>query len=399
MTVYSHSRLSTFEQCPYKYKLQYIDKVEPVVTQSIEAFLGSCVHEVLEKLYKDLQFEKKNSLEDLLNYLHEIWEKNWDDSIVIVKKQYTKDNYIRMGEKFIKNYYNRYQPFTKGKTIALEDRIKISLDSEGNYLLQGFIDRLVEGSDGFYEIHDYKTNSRLPLPSQIKSDRQLALYMIGVKNNYPDAKGVKLIWHFLAFDKELDSTRTNEELEKLKKETIALIDKIESEEKFEACVSFLCDWCEFKPVCKQWSHLYKIREKSESEYSKEPGVKLVNRYAELKDKKKKFVDEVDSELEEIEKALFSFSEKEGVEVVFGSKNKIKIKETESVKFPSKSSNERKELEKLLKENGIWNDVDQLDTSALNKLLSENKIDKKLVVEINKFIKLEKSRRLYLSNIK
>jgi putative RecB family exonuclease len=398
MTVYSHSRLSTFEQCPYKYKLQYIDKVETEIPQSIEAFLGSCVHSVLEKLYEDLKYQKQDSLEDLLNYLHEIWKKDWDSSIIIVKEEYGPDNYLKMAEKFITDYYNRYHPFDQGRTIALEDRILISLDSEDVYKLQGYIDRLVESSDGFYEIHDYKTNSRLPLPKYIESDRQLALYMIGVKNNYPGVRGVKLIWHFLAFDKEIDSTRSDEELEELKKETIKLIDRIESEERFEPNPSFLCDWCEYKPVCKQWSHLYKIREKPESEYLNEPGVKLVNRYAELKEKKKKFVDEVDSELEEIENALFSFAKKEGVDVVFGSKNKIRIKETETQKFPSKSSSERKELEKLLKENGIWEGVDQLDTAALNKLLSENKIDKKLVDEINKFIKLEKSKRVYLSKI-
>jgi hypothetical protein len=59
------------------------------------------------------------------------------------------------------------------------------------------------GPDGRnYEIHDYKTNSRLPLPDYIHADRQLALYVIGVKNNYPDVKDVRLIWHFLKFDKE-----------------------------------------------------------------------------------------------------------------------------------------------------------------------------------------------------
>ncbi|UCF49977.1 MAG: PD-(D/E)XK nuclease family protein [Thermoplasmatales archaeon] len=398
MTVYSHSRLSCFEQCPYKYKLSYIDKVETEIPESIEAFLGNRVHEVLQKLYEDLKFQKQNSHEDLKKYLHEIWEKNWDDSIVIVKKEYTKDNYLKMAEKFIADYYNRYHPFDQGRTIVLEDRILITLDSEGDYKLQGYIDRLVESCDGFYEIHDYKTNARLPLPSEIKSDRQLALYMIGVKSNYPDVKGVKLIWHFLAFDKEIDSTRSDDELEALKKETIALIDKIESEEKFVAKTSFLCDWCEYKPVCKQWVHLYKIKEMPESKYLSEPGVKLVNRYAELKEKKKKFVDEVESELEEIEKALFSFAEKEKVDVVFGNENKVRIKETETVKFPSKSSKEREKLEKLLKENGIWKEVDQLDTAALNKLLNENIIDKELVGEINKFIKLEKSKRVYLSKI-
>ena len=50
MTVYSHSRLSCFEQCPHKFKLQYIDKVETEVEESIEAYLGLRVHETLEKL-------------------------------------------------------------------------------------------------------------------------------------------------------------------------------------------------------------------------------------------------------------------------------------------------------------------------------------------------------------
>lgn len=49
MTVYSHSRLSCFEQCPQKFKLQYIDKVETEVEESVEAFLGSRTHETLEK--------------------------------------------------------------------------------------------------------------------------------------------------------------------------------------------------------------------------------------------------------------------------------------------------------------------------------------------------------------
>jgi putative RecB family exonuclease len=398
MTVYSHSRLSCFEQCPQKYKLNYIDKVETEVDESIEAFLGSRVHETLEKLYKDLKFQKENSLESLISYLHEIWNKNWQDSIKIVKEEYGSDNYLKMGEKFVTDYYNRYHPFNQDKTIALEERILVNLDDSGSYKLQGYIDRLSEGKDGFYEVHDYKTNSRLPLADYIKNDRQLALYMIGVKNNYPDVKNVRLIWHFLAFDKEVDSTRSDSELERLKKDTIELINRVESEEKFEANPSYLCDWCEFKPVCRQWSHLYKVMEKPENEYMSDSGVMLVNRYAELKAKKKEFNDDVDSELEKMEEALYSFAEKEKVDVVFGSKNKVRIKETESVKFPSKNSKERIDLEKFLKEKGLWSEVDQLDTTALNKLLSEKKIDSTLIKEINNYVKIEKSKRVYVSKI-
>ena len=158
MPIYSHSRLSTFEQCPHKYKLHYIDKVETDVEQSIEAFLGSRAHDTLEKLYRDLDYQKKNTLEELLIYLNEQWKKNWTESIVIVKEEYNQENYRKMAEKYVTDYYKRYDPFNQGKTISIEDRILINLDNSGDYKLQGYIDRLTEIKDGYYEIHDYKTN-------------------------------------------------------------------------------------------------------------------------------------------------------------------------------------------------------------------------------------------------
>jgi putative RecB family exonuclease len=229
MTVYSHSRLSCFEDCPQKYKFHYIDKIETEVENTVEAYMGGLVHETLEKLYRDLQYHKKNTLNDLIGFLCEEWVKNWTDSILIVKKEYGPNNYMKMAEKFITDYYNKYTPFNQSKTIALEDRIIINLDDSGDYKLQGYIDRLSEVKDGYYEIHDYKTNSRLPLPEYIEEDRQLALYAIGVRDRCPDAEDVHLIWHFLAFDKEIDSTRTESELNELKQNTIELIDQIENE--------------------------------------------------------------------------------------------------------------------------------------------------------------------------
>ncbi|MCX6818431.1 MAG: PD-(D/E)XK nuclease family protein [Candidatus Aenigmarchaeota archaeon] len=56
--MFSHSRISTFEQCPQKFKFHYIDKAETEEFEGVEAFLGSRVHEVLEKLYMDLKFQK-----------------------------------------------------------------------------------------------------------------------------------------------------------------------------------------------------------------------------------------------------------------------------------------------------------------------------------------------------
>jgi len=250
MNVYSYSKLKCYEHCPQKYKFQYIDKIKIEAKESIELFLGKRVHETLKKLYHDLQYQKKNTLEDLLVFLRNRWAKNWNDSIMIVKEEYHPDDYINMAEKCIIKYYNRYKPFNHGRTIALEDRILINLDDSGNYKLCGYIDRLTEAEDGCYEIHDWKTCSRLPSLETIENDRQLALYSIGVKQRYPDVKDIRMIWHFLKFDKEIDSIRTDEELKELKQNTIRLINAIENTEKFPANPSVLCKWCKFKSMCK-----------------------------------------------------------------------------------------------------------------------------------------------------
>ncbi|GAI32254.1 unnamed protein product [marine sediment metagenome] len=63
MAYYSHSRLETFQNCPLKCKLNYIDKIKRE-EEGIEAFLGSRFHEVMEKIYKDLPF-RKYSLDEL----------------------------------------------------------------------------------------------------------------------------------------------------------------------------------------------------------------------------------------------------------------------------------------------------------------------------------------------
>jgi putative RecB family exonuclease len=399
MTVYSHSRLSCYEQCPAKFKLQYIEKVETEVAESVEAFLGSRVHEALEKLYRDLDHQKMTTLEELLGFLRSEWTTHWSDDIVIVNKEYTAENYQKMAEKYLTDYYRRYQPFTQGKTIALEERILIMLDPAGEYKIQGYIDRLTEVKEGFYEIHDYKTNARLPLAEYLRTDRQLALYMIGVKDAYPDVCNIRLVWHFLKFDKEVDSTRTDAELAALKAETIRLIQQIEQEEIFAAQPGVLCEWCEFKPVCRQWRHLSIVSEMPANDYLKEPGAALVNQYAKVKRKQKTLNTECDAELEKLEEAILSYAEKEQVDCVFGSQNKVRITENERYLFPSKGSEEREQLEILLRKYEKLEEVQQLDTAMLGKILQERRWDSQVMELTQKYIQVDRKKRLYLSKRK
>ena len=90
---FSHSRISTFENCKLAYKFHYIDRIKVEVETTIECFMGSAVHDALEKLYKDKEHGKDLTKKQLLDYYVEEWDNKYDNKIKITKTEYTSENY------------------------------------------------------------------------------------------------------------------------------------------------------------------------------------------------------------------------------------------------------------------------------------------------------------------
>jgi putative RecB family exonuclease len=249
MAVYSHSRLSTFEQCPLKFKFRYIDNIIPEIEKTIEAHLGSVVHDALEWLYCVIPSGRIPAIDELISYYSEKWEECYSPDIIIVKNGMSVKDYFNKGIQFLVDYYVRNHPFDDG-TLECEKEIIIELDKDSEHKIIGFIDRLVYNREkNQFEIHDYKTGNSLPTREKIDNDRQLALYSIAIKEIFGEDKKVVLVWHYLAHNTKIMSTRTDEELEKLKKDTLELINRIESTREFPPRKSVLCGWCEFKSIC------------------------------------------------------------------------------------------------------------------------------------------------------
>ncbi len=257
MPIYSHSQLSMYEECPLKYKLCYRDGIKRD-TESVEAFLGTMVHETLKKCYDDIRLTKLNSLDELLSYYDNIWQQNWHDLIVITKQEVTPEHYRAVGKKMIETYYQRYVPFDADTTVQTEMRLNFALDEDDKYKLTGYIDRLSCTSDNTYHIHDYKTSAYLPSQEQADNDRQLGLYHIGVQKRWPDIKNIGLVWHYLAFDRELVSSRSDEAVARLITDTTRLIDEIESVQEFPPKETGYCEWCEYPDLCPMRKHFYTV---------------------------------------------------------------------------------------------------------------------------------------------
>jgi putative RecB family exonuclease len=245
--IYSHSSISSFKQCQFKFKLRYIDKIIPEVKQTVEAFMGGIVHEILEELYINIKSGKVPEFNELQARLIEKWKSCWTNNILIVKQGMTKENYFESALRFLKNYYEKYFPFNHGEIIGVEEQIKITI--EGKELI-GYIDRLEKRGEE-YHIIDYKTNNWLKSQQDLDNDNQLATYQIAIMEKYNTDK-VILNWHFLNFNELLQSKRTKEQIELLKKELLKSINEIENAKEFKTCKSRLCDWCEYKSMCPEF---------------------------------------------------------------------------------------------------------------------------------------------------
>jgi putative RecB family exonuclease len=386
MACYSHSRISTFEQCRYKYKLQYIDRIKPEIENTIEAFMGDLVHRTLEKLYSDLKFKKDFSKEQLLKYFEELWEKEYSEDILIVKEELTQENYKKMGLDFISMYYERMKPFDQLTILGLETQDRMTLQDGNQWHVR--IDKFACDKEGNYYVCDYKTNSRMKDQEEADQDRQLAMYSIWVKDKFKDAKSVKLVWHMLAFDKDVVSERTEEQLDKLHGDIVNLIKEIESTTEFPTQVSGLCDYCGFKSICPSFKHQEELdKVESVEEFKKDEGVQLVDEFADVK----KDLAELKEKEEELKGKLVGYAKQFGIDVVYGSNMKTSVKEYDKIVLPE----DREEFVKLMKDKGVYEECSMICYPKLNKKVLMGEVED----EIKEKVGVVKDYRLSLSKRK
>jgi len=395
MTTYSHSRVSTYENCPYQYKLHYIDKVEVEVSTTIEAFMGDMVHQTLEFLYKNKKFKKRVAKNILIKFYRDLWSKNYSDDILIVKadkENVNAENYRKMGEQFISNYYDRMKPFEQITILGLETQDRMTLPDGNQWHVR--IDKLGCDDKGNYYVCDYKTNSRMKDQEEADSDRQLAMYSIWVKDKFKDAKSVKLIWHMLAFNKDAISERTDKQLKELQEDVTNLIKEIEKatkENNFPRKQSALCDYCVYKEQCPSFKHEAELNKIEDVEKFKEnEGVKLVDEFSEIKTT----LTELKNKEDEFKEKLINYAKQFEIDIIYGSNKKCSVKEFEKIIMPE-DEEEKIKFIKLIKDKGLWEEFSMICYPKLNsKIIKGEDIDKEIrnKIEIGKDFRISLSKR-------
>jgi putative RecB family exonuclease len=399
MPRFSHSKIECFRHCPRQYYYQYVKKVMlPDEPEHIPTFFGSRVHDALEWLYGRVKNGTVPTEKQVLTEFGRVWDEEWVDDIVIHERGMTPKRYRTLGEKCVSGYYAKHHPFDESTTIQLEQRIGFDLDAKAGITMTGFIDRLSTTPDGVWHIHDYKTNKSLPTQADKDSDPQLAYYEIGIRQMWPGINQVELHWHFVRFGETITSTRTSLQLKQLRRDALETIRDAEGrgkdEDAFETHETGLCDYCAFQSICPVKKHGITVEDLPLNRYRKEPGVKLVNRWTELKAAKADLteqVGEIDDEIGELQEALIEYAESEGVSVIVGDEHESTIRHAEKVMFPRKTMEleDHAKLEQKLLESPFWEMVSSMDASLLRTLWNHPEtLDPKLRRLLKKFVWIE-----------
>jgi putative RecB family exonuclease len=250
---------------------------------------------------------------------------------------------------------------------------QLKKDSQ-EYGFSGILDRLDwNDEEKIFEIHDYKTSATLMTQKEADQDLQLPLYQLALLERWPEAEKAKLIWHYLLFNKKIESSRTKEQLMEAQAATIEQIKEIEACKEFPPHKSVLCDWCDFQQICPLWKHPKKMEKLDENKYRKDPGVKLVTSYSKLEEKKKQLkenISEIEQEQAKIAEAAIEFAEKEDSWVIDGPDKQLVVTVKEELGAPSRKDDTEKweGLRNILIESDRYVDVSTVNSSMLNRML-------------------------------
>ncbi|MFM7719117.1 MAG: RecB family exonuclease [Actinomycetota bacterium] len=235
----SFSSIDTYENCPAKWRFQYVDGLEREPSPAL-AF-GSSVHLALEWFHAQ-KVPVAPPLDELLRQLGEVWiPEGYADAE-------EESRYRAHAEAVLARYHaDNADPFVLPAAIEQPFRIEI----EG-VPVTGKIDRLDRLPSGGYEVIDYKTNRKLPPQRKIDGDLQLSIYHLAAREIW-GVDPERLTMYYVLPGQRMSTTRTPAQLDAVRRRVADVAERIEAK-RFDPTPNPLCGWCSFQPICPAFRH-------------------------------------------------------------------------------------------------------------------------------------------------
>jgi hypothetical protein len=247
---YSYSKISTYKQCKFKFKLKYLDK-NFLYSANIATDFGGLVHEIEESIAIALQagtavdyvtLKNKFIIESrklALKYPKEFYTRDKSGRTYQEKTYLYLDSAIYRLERFMQQNPNL-------RLIGIEQKFEYNYDNVHSF--NGSIDRafLNIATDEIL-IQDIKTWSVPAAVSELKAPLQFAIYMMAAEQLW----GVSVDKISCEYDLPLCDIKQPALSENIEADGKDILDKLFCgihKEDFKPTISALCHWCEYNPL-------------------------------------------------------------------------------------------------------------------------------------------------------
>ena len=252
---FSYSKMSTYKECPQKYKFRYILKI-PEKPKYYFAF-GTALHKVMEFMYANLK-PPFPPLEETLKFFRMDWQKTSFADKGYASAEKELEGYAE-GVRIIEAYYKKH---AKDKFNPLSTEFRTTQEVDGLSIIS-IVDRIDYLGEGKVSILDYKTGKtikrepdQLLMYQKLMSQSPQLLNLVRTKEPKIEKVDVaNLLFYYLPkLDEQVYTPAPKEEIDIFWQGVLKVADNIRAE-KFEATPSELaCKFCDYKDLCPVWKN-------------------------------------------------------------------------------------------------------------------------------------------------
>lgn len=223
---YSYSKLSCFDHCQFKYKLQYIDKLKTPFSDNATFEKGRFIHYLLEHYPNEPEYKLKYP---------EVKSRE-EEYRAFVKDLAVSNSNVRflLGENVC---------ISREENFYLDEDFKI-IEGKTGSKFNGVIDYVGKHNESILLV-DWKTGQT----QDSASLSQLEFYSLWAFAKFPNIKNVKCYLMFVEQKKFQHTTVTHTNRKEIQNKYKSKIELIESTTDFEKNRTSKCQWCPFANEC------------------------------------------------------------------------------------------------------------------------------------------------------
>lgn len=238
----SVSRLRLLEQCPAAFEYRYIKKLDSE-EEAVPADFGVLLHEVLEITMQwvvDTEFTGQISEQQVLDTYRATWPKF--ESLIGVEL-------YQEGAGILRDYIRRHGNVDHFEILDVEMEFNIHV---GEFLVNGYIDRVDRVDDFTIRIVDYKSSRMLFSRDEVEHDLQMSVYALAAKERWPWATNLEFEFHMIRHGIEQRTSRSQSQLDDAAAYVVSMGRYAETTETFPARLNMNCGSCAYRRICPEY---------------------------------------------------------------------------------------------------------------------------------------------------